>query len=641
MSDTDISVRAREGGPRWVVQIQVGLAALIGLAAIAWCTDLFRPLGLLIFPEQFALGMVGATLCLAYLRFPAHAQARSDQVPWYDGICSVLGLAAGMYLAVVYPKLTLRLFDNPLDALIPSMVILLLTLEGLRRTVGWPLVTVVLVALAYGLFGHLMPGAFESRQVDPARMAIYLNLDTSALVGPAMQIAVTVVLVFVFFGALLSLSGGSSFFNDLSLALFGRHRGGPAKVSVVASTLFGSVSGLAVANIMATGVVTIPAMKRAGYPPALAGAVEATASAGGQLMPPVMGAVAFLMADFLEVSYAQVCIAALLPALLYYAALFIQADLDAARFGFGRVDESLIPKIGPVLRQGIVFVIPFAVLIGLLFALNWEAERAALLACLSLITIGLFYGYGDRRLRIRDVWAAVVETGMGVIDILLVVAGAGFIMGIFQITGLGFALTAWMVDFGQGSVALLLIIAAVLSVILGMGLPTLSVYVLVAVLFAPALVEVGINPIAAHLFLLYFGMMSMITPPVALAAYFAAGLAGASPMKTGWVSMRFGWTAFVLPFLFVLSPSLLLQGDISDMLIAVPLAVAGVWFVSAAFSGYFMKALSMPARIGFAVSGFLMLIPHNVASWAWWTDVIGVVLAVLLVFDQRRNAPRL
>ena len=638
MSDTDISVRAREGGPAWLGQIQIGLAALMGLAAIAWCTDLFRPLGLLIFPEQFAMGMVGATLCLAYLRFPASAGARLSGPPWYDMLAAVAGLAAGMYLAIVYPTLTLRLFDNPLDALIPSTLVLLLTLEGLRRTVGWPLVIVVLAALAYGLVGHLLPGAFESREVAPARMAIYLNLDTSALVGPAMQIAVTVVLVFVFFGALLNLSGGSAFFNDLSLALFGRHRGGPAKVAVVASTLFGSVSGLAVANIMATGVVTIPAMKRAGYPPALAAAVEATASTGGQLMPPVMGAVAFLMADFLEISYAQVCLAALLPALLYYAALFIQADLDAARYGFGRVEESMIPALAPVLRGGIVFAVPFAVLIGLMFVLNWEAERAALLACASLIVIGLFYGYGGRRLRMRDIWAAVVETGMGVIDILLVVAGAGFIMGVFQITGLGFALTAWMVDFGQGSIALLLLIAAALSVVLGMGLPTLSVYVLVAVLFAPALVEVGINPIAAHLFLLYFGMMSMITPPVALAAYFAAGLAGASPMKTGWVSMRFGWTAFVLPFLFVLSPSLILQGDVLDMLIAVPLAVVGVWFISAAFSGYFWQALSMARRVGFGVSGLLMLIPHNVAAWAWWTDVIGVLMAVVLLWDQRRAA---
>ena len=186
MSDTDISVRAREGGPTWLAQIQVALAAVMGLAAIAWCTDLFRPLGLLIFPEQFALGMVGATLCIAYLRFPARSDARLDGVPWYDGICSALGLVAGLYLAVVYPSLTLRLLDNPIDALIPSMIILLLTLEGLRRTVGWPLVIVVLAALAYGLFGHLLPGAFESREVDPARMAIYLNLDTSALVGPAM-----------------------------------------------------------------------------------------------------------------------------------------------------------------------------------------------------------------------------------------------------------------------------------------------------------------------------------------------------------------------------------------------------------------------------------------------------------------------
>lgn len=631
MADTDIAERARTGGTGLVASTQVALAALLALASIFWCADGFRLLGLQIFPEQFAIALVGVTLAIAYLRFPATKSTPRDHLPWFDALCAVAGLAAGLYLGIVYPTLTLRLLDNPVDGLIACTIVLVLVIEGLRRTVGWPLVTVVLIALLYGLVGHVMPGALQSREVTPDRMVLYLNLDTSALVGPAMQIAVTVVLAFVFFGALLGRSGGADFFNDVALSLFGRHRGGPAKVAVVASTLFGTVSGLAVANIMATGVVTIPMMKRAGYPPALAGAVEATASTGGQLMPPVMGAVAFLMADFLEMSYAEVCIAAALPAILYYGALFIQADLDAARFGFGRVAEAEIPRLGRVLRQGSIFAAPFAVLIGLMFFLNWEPERAALMACFALIVIGFFFGYGGRRLRLGDLWGSVVETGMGVIDILLVVAGAGFIMGIFQVTGLGFALTAWMVDVAGGSMFLLLVIAALLSVVLGMGLPTLSVYVLVAVLFAPALVEVGISPIAAHLFLLYFGMMSMITPPVALAAYFAAGLAGASPMKTGWVSMRFGWTAFVVPFLFVLSPSLILQGNLKDILIAVPLAFIGVWWISAALSGYLFRALSVPARIGLGVAGFLALIPHNIAAWAWMTDVVGVALGLTIV----------
>ncbi|MEN8197543.1 MAG: TRAP transporter fused permease subunit, partial [Pseudomonadota bacterium] len=450
--------------------------------------------------------------------------------------------------------------------------------------------------------------------------------------GLALVVGTTIVITFIFFGQLLLRSGGSNFFNDLSLVAMGRYRGGSAKISITASSLFGSVSGIAVSNIVATGVITIPLMKRAGFSPRLAATVEAVASTGGQLMPPVMGAVAFLMADFLEKPYRDIVIAALVPSLLYYVALFIQADLEAAKAGILRVEESAIPRAVKVFfRWGWVFTAPFAVLIYLLFWANLRAETAAIWASLAVLAIGLFIGYQGKRMRLRGLWESLVTTGLSVLDILMIVAGAGFIMGVLQVTGLGFAFTTLIVGSAGGNLFILLLISGVLCIVLGMGMPTAGVYLLLAVLIAPALVEVGINPLAAHMFILYLGMMSLITPPVAVAAFFAASLAGSPPMKTGWTCMQFGWTAYVVPFLFVFSPSLLLQGEPIDLVIDVSTAVAGVWLVSAAIVGYFARRIGAAARLCFGVAGALLLIPRGIADWIMWVNLAGLVLGAAIV----------
>ncbi|KAB2853983.1 MAG: TRAP transporter fused permease subunit, partial [Bauldia sp.] len=342
------------------------------------------------------------------------------------------------------------------------------------------------------------------------------------------------------FGQLLLHSGGSNFFNDIALATMGRYRGGAAKISVVASGMFGSISGIVVSNILATGVVTIPLMKKTGYPPHLAAAVEATASTGGQLMPPVMGVVAFVMADFLQISYGAVVVAALVPSLLYYIALFIQADLEAARLGIRRVEESQIPRIWGVLATGWIFVLPFAVLIYTLFALNKEAEEAAMYAAGTVFVLGVVLGYRGRRMPLRTLWRSIVETGNATVDIIMISAAAGFIIGILQVTGLGSAVTNFLVKLGGTNIVALLVIAAFLCIVLGMGMPTLAVYAMLATLVAPSLVDLGITPLAAHMFILDLGMMSFVTPPVAIGAYFAASLAGAEPLKTGFAATRFG-----------------------------------------------------------------------------------------------------
>ena len=568
------------------------LAAAITLGALAWAMDLYRRAGFLFLPEQFLAATFGTALALVFLHFPAKAGTARSRLPWYDAVLSVIGFVTGWYVAYDFADLSTRMFEAPIEGLVTSAVFLVLTAEGLRRTIGSPLVFILGFFILYSLFGHLVPGALQTREVQFGRMLVYLGIDTSGLFGLIMMVGVTVVIPFLFFGELLASSGGSGFFNDASLGLMGRFRGGAAKIAILASSLFGTISGVVVSNILATGVITIPLMKKTGFKPHQAAAIEATASNGGQLMPPVMGAVAFVMADFLQRPYRDIVIAALVPSILYYVALFIQADLEAAKAGIQRVPEADIPRMGPVLRSGLVFLVPFAVLIYLLFWANQEAELAALAASGVIAIIGLFFGYKRRRMKLRAISDALVSTGLASLDILIISAAAGFIGGILQATGFGFALTLLLVKIGGGNLLLLLVIAALLCIVLGMGMPTIGVYVLLSVLLAPSLIEIGFQPLATHMFILYLGMMSMITPPVAIGAFFAASLAGAPPMRTGFVAMRFGWTAYIVPFLFMFSPALLLQSPSPvETAMAVCTAIAGVWLISAGMIGYLLQPL--------------------------------------------------
>jgi TRAP transporter 4TM/12TM fusion protein len=419
----------------------------------------------------------------------------------------------------------------------------------------------------------------------------------------------------------------------------GRYRGGSMKIAVLASGLFGSISGSAVANVVGTGVVTIPMIKRDGYPAHKAGAIEAVASTGGQLMPPVMGAAAFLMAEFLAVPYSDIVLAALVPALLYYVALFIQADLEAARLGIRRVPQDQIPP-GRAVAGGLHFVLAFAVLIYLLFWERYQPERAALWAALVLIGTAFAFGYRGERPGLRAIGGSLARTGHGILEIILISAASGLVIGVLNITGLSFNLTYLLVQVGGGSVILLLALSAVVCIILGMGLPTLGVYVLLAALVAPALVELGIEPIAAHLYVLYFGMMSMITPPIALAAFAAAAIAKAPAMATGWAAMKFGWSAYVIPFLFVFSPTLILIGAPLDIALALVTAVIGVWLVSSALAGYFAGPLAPAVRLLFAIAGLMALVPAGAFPGAVVSDALGVALGILLMTANVLRARR-
>ena len=476
------------------------------------------------------------------------------------------------------------------------------------------------------------PGVLAGLPVPVPRLAYYLVWDPGSMLGLPVMVAATIVIAFVFFGNLLFASGGSAFFTDIALTLMGRYRGGSAKIAVTASCLFGMISGSAVSNVASVGVLTIPLMRRGGYPAPIAAAIEAVASTGGQLMPPVMGAAAFLMAEFLQVPYRDVAIAAALPALLYYYALFIQADLLAAKTGLTKIDNTVeVPPVGQVLRQGWHFLLPFGVLVYGLFWMNWSPEMAALAAGGVLLVTGSTLGYGKTKLKPSDVLAALRSTGIAALDLLVITAAAGFIIGVLNISGLSFAMTLLLVQIGSGNLWLLLILSAIVSTILGMGMPTVGVYVLLAALVAPAMIKVGLSPMASHMFVMYFGMMSMITPPVALAAYAAASLANTDAMKTGWIAMRFGWIAFVIPFLFIRSPSLLLIGSPTSIVIDFVGALIGVWLICAAIAGYAKRHLTVPTRVAFGFAGLMLFIPIDAIKYGVWVDVAGFVLAVVLI----------
>jgi TRAP transporter 4TM/12TM fusion protein len=618
---------------------QGALAALLIAASIAWSLDLFRPVGLVLFSEQFAAAAFGIGLALTFLRFRAKRLviAEADQAadpappPWYDWACAAVALLVCAYVTVRFPRLTAGAGTVDLETMTISGAITLLTIEAVRRTIGWSLVIILLALGGYVLVGDLVPGQLTTRKVEFGELLAYLNLDNNGLLGIILQITVIVIIPFVLMGQLLMRSGGSSFFNDAAIALMGRYRGGAAKMAVVGSSLFGMISGIAAANTVAVGIVTIPLMKRSGMSARLAAAVEACASNGGQLMPPVMGAVAFVMADFLQVPYKDVAIAAILPSVMYYAALFIQADLEAARHGFGKIEEAKIPRILKVLADGWMFLVPFGVLIYTMFWLNLEPEYAAMSASAAIVILGFAVGYRGERMKVGDLWQAVLQTAGGLCEILVISAAAGFIMGLFQVSGLAFALAAYLVDLGGHSLIALLLLAAVVSIVLGMGLPTLGVYVLLAILIAPALVKVGVQPLAAHLFILYFGMMSLITPPVAPAAYVAAAIAGAPSMATGWTAMRFGWAAYIVPFLFVYSPGILMQGSAWDIAVVVVTSLAGIALICAAMTGFFTRILPVRERLAFVAVGIMLLLPHQVSSFMLWVNVAGAALAVALV----------
>ena len=599
-------------------------------------------LGIALYQEQFLAVAAGLTLTTVFLLNRANG-ARGGRVPWYDLVLAILAPAVLFPIAIWYAYFLRETPYAPPEMLVMGSLIVLLIMEALRRTAGLFLFFIVLGFIFYALIGHLVPAPLTGRTIELAELPIYLGFDPSALLGPALSVSVTIVLLFIFLGQLLFKTGGGEFFTDLAMAAMGRQRGGAAKISVVASALFGSISGSAVSNVATTGVITIPLMQRSGYTGVQAGAIEAIASTGGQFMPPIMGAAAFLMAEFLELPYTDVIIAGLIPALLYYFAVFIQVDLVAARENITVAADEL-PRMRSVLMEGWHFIIPFAVLIFALFELNSEPEIAALYAAATIAIGGSLRSYKGKRLTGREAFATFWDTGIAMAELTVIVAAAGFVIGILNLTGGGFALTLFLIELGGGNLAVLLVIAGGICILLGMGMPTTGVYVLLAALVAPSLIEAGVLPLAAHVFILYFGMMSMITPPIALAAFAAATLSGEDPMRTGFMAMKLGWVAYVVPFLFVLSPTLIMQGEIEHILINVATATVGVYLIAVAFEGYFTRRVGLVRRGILGVVGLIAMVPDTALGLHGVVAIVGAGVGLTMLgyeyIDYRRTRSR-
>jgi TRAP transporter 4TM/12TM fusion protein len=566
----------------------------------------------------------------------------------FDYASAVVSLILCGYIFVRYEPLTYELAMLPVEGIVGSAILLFLVMEGSRRTSGWGFVAIILAMAVYVYISPHLPGDFQTRWVSPERMVAYLGLDTNSMIGAILGVAVLIVVPFTIMGQVLARTGGADFFSDVAMAAMGRFRGGSAKIAVVGSALFGMISGSAVSNVLAVGIVTIPTMIKAGFSRYKAAAIESVGSTGGQLMPPVMGASAFIMAEFLQVSYGAVCVAAALPAILYYACLFIHVDLDAAKQKIGAVEDPNAPSLGEVLKSGWHFLVP---IVFLVFALIYPEifrltpEKAAIVSTAILMVLTFIFGYRGKRPSLLELGQAIIDTGRISLDIILIGAAAGVMVGILAISGLAFSMTLQLVALSGDNVYLLLILIAILAFVLGIGLPTVSVYILTATLLAPALVKLGVTPMAAHMFVMYNGMLSMITPPVAFAAYAAANIARTDGWTTGWVACLVGWSTFVLPFLFVLTPSLLMDGPTHLIVWNFVRIIFGLYVGTAAILGFALAPLQISWRIFYGVAACLILLPPDPFGMTGYTiNFVGSAMAVALLIVEhlrrRAAAPR-
>lgn len=571
----------------------------------------FQPLG-----NSYLYYLIGIFLAAAFLCFPAWAGA-SQKVPWYDWILGLLALISCGYLGF-YGLIMIQQgweFEAPVEATISSAVLLVIILEGVRRCGGWPLLFVALFFGTYPLYAGSMPGFLWGNEYTLQEIIRAHVIGVESVIGIPMQVVAQLVIGFVVFGAALTITGGGEFFMKFATALMGRSRGGPAKVSVLSSGILGSLSGSVISNILTTGPITIPTMKKTGYPAHYAAAVEACASTGGTLMPPVMGAVAFIMASFLGVAYAEIMIAAFLPALLFYLALLFQVDNYAAKRGLKGLPNDQIPSLKETLKEGWPYLFALGMLVYMLLVMRLEAY-APYYASLVLLGVSLF----KRKYRMNFTRAKlfIQDLTTNVANLVAILAGIGLVVGGLSYTGVAGAFSRELLLYADGSIPLMLAAGAVTSFILGMGMTVSACYIFLSILLAPALVNAGLNPLASHLFILYWGMLSYITPPVSLAAITAAGVAGANATKTGLYSMRLGGILFILPFLFVLNPSLIMQGDISRILMSTVTAITAIWLIASAMEGYLYRVgiIAWPLRVMALVAGGLMIYPDLISELA-------------------------
>ncbi|MDQ0316870.1 TRAP transporter permease [Amorphus orientalis] len=620
---------------RTVVNVALWVLCLaVALLPVAWALNVPLYLGLLVYPEQVAGFMLGLAAASVFLR---NATEERGLMLAVDLVLVAISLWVAVHILWRFPVLSEGAFFHPTESLLLGAGVCLIALEGLRRVGAKSLIFILLAIVLYALFSNHVPGRLQGKPIPLPEIIRFVGVDSAATLGSALQVAAFVVVMFIIFGRLLVVTGGAGVLTDAARALAGDKRGATAKMSVIASAFMGSISGSAVSNVMSTGVVTIPAMKKAGFRAQTAGAIEAVASTGGQILPPVMGAAAFLMAEYLRMPYREIIIAATIPALLYFYSVYLQISLLAEKHNLGSGEQEPPKPASVIVRHAMVVVVPILTLLTGLFAFDTSAEQAVVWASCALIVIGLFNLGGPHRVSPGAFVRAIYDAGRDSAEILLICAVAGMIIGLLSSSGLSFGLTFVLLQLGQDSLILLLVLTAIVSIILGMGLPTTGVYLLLATLAAPPLVQLGIGRLEAHFFVFYFGLLSMISPPVALAAFAAATMAGAKPMATAFECIRLGWIAFVLPFVFIYHPALLMQGGVFAVLSETAFALIAVPLVTAAMLGYGMRRLSLAERVLAGVLGVICIVPSGgvdalvIATWA--SAIAGIAL---IVWHSRR-----
>jgi TRAP transporter 4TM/12TM fusion protein len=577
--------------------------------------------------NAFLYYILACFLPLVFLFFPMR-KSQSGPVPWYDVILAVIALIIPFYFAIKGEQIIVSGWEYnapPLPTFF-SILLWILTLEALRRTAGIVIMIIALIFSIYPMIADKVPIYFlQGQSFDFLTTARNHALSSNSIIGIPFQTVGSLLIGFLVFGVVLQYTGGGNFFFNLAQSLFGRARGGPAKVAVVSSALMGMMSGSAVSNVLTTGSMTIPAMKKAGYHPEYAAGIEATAATGGSITPPIMGSAAFIMASLLGIPYAEIALAAAIPAFLYYLGIFVQVDGYAAKVGLHGASKEDIPGFFPTLKSGWYYLISLVVLVYLLVTLRAEAQ-APFYAILFLILVAVLKK--TDRMNWSGFREMIIQSGKTLSEIVGIIAGVGLIVGGLSVTGVSLSFSRELVVAVGDNVFLILVAGALTSFILGMGMTVSAVYVFLAIVMAPALVELGINPIAAHLFVIYWATISYITPPVALASFAAAGIAGTSPMRTGLMAMKLGMVKYVVPFLFVINPSLVAQGPWLDVLYNLVTAIIGVILMASAMEGWLVGVGRLKywfARIPLFLSGILLMIPGGL------TDLIGVLLLVAVV----------
>ena len=595
-------------------------------------------------PEVFKHRTVhlGFLLGLTWLYFPANKKSPRGKPSVLDLVLFVVSIFVTVLTVINRDAYLLRSGILNMNDYILGSIIMILVLEATRRTVGGQMLWISIICLAYMWAGPYMPGVFSHRGQSVKRIIQAIYMGGEGIFGMPLGVSSTYLIIFVILAAILDKSGLGKLFNDLALGLGGRFSGGPAKVAVVASALAGTISGSAASNVATTGAFTIPLMKKIGYQPTFAGAVEAAASTGGQIMPPIMGSAAFIMAEYLGIPYLTIAVAGLIPAVLYFTSVYFQVDARARSLGLRGLDKSEMPDVKKtILRYG-QMIIPMIVLIWLMGEGRTPLYSAFYAVCLTVI---LSWFRKETRILLPEAKAVAIGAARTSVAIGISMAAAGFMIAAFASTGLGIILADSIVAISGGSLIIVLILTMIVAIILGLGLPTSACYVITASICAPILVKVGLNPFLAHFFVFYYSCLSTVTPPIALAAYVAAGIANANTDKVGWMAFRLALAGFIVPFFFIYSPAMVLMGPDGTMLgasalsivISVVSGIAGTWFLAASVEGYLFIKYPMWMRAPLFIAAILLIDPRLVTSLIGLAIAV-VSMAVILLIKKKRLA---